>query len=159
MAEDITKFKTSRAKTLETLYSDDKSSQRRYDNRTRYKAGVHKTAAAVREALSRVADGTDREAVVEASSKLFVTNPIYASVINYLSDMYMWRYKVVPHKVYTNSKAKAKKVLPVDNYRLMYNLMLEVVEGLSIETKFPTLLTLTSTTFTPRFLNTSIIYL
>ena len=47
MAEDITKFKTSRAKTLETLYSDDKSSQRRYDNRTRYKAGVHKTAAAV----------------------------------------------------------------------------------------------------------------
>ena len=60
--------------------------------------------------------------------------------------MYLWRYKVTPHRVYTKSKAKAKKQMKADEYNLTYNLMLEVVDGLSIETKFPALLSLLFTT-------------
>ena len=52
----------------------------------------------------------------------------------------MWRYKVTPHKVYTKSKTKAKKQIKEDDYRIIYNQMLEVVDGLSIETKFPNIL-------------------
>ena len=56
--------------------------------------------------------------------------------------MYMWRYKVIPHKVYTKSKAKSKKQPKEDDFNVMYNLMLEVADGLSIETKFPAMLSL-----------------
>ena len=60
--------------------------------------------------------------------------------------MYTWNYKVTPHKLYAKTKAKLKKKMKDDDFQLMYNLMLEVVDGLSIETKFPALLTLLFTT-------------
>ena len=56
--------------------------------------------------------------------------------------MYTWNYKVTPHKLYAKTKAKLKKKMKDDDFQLMYNLMLEVADGLSIETKFPSLLTL-----------------
>lgn len=138
--KEVAKFKTSRVKTLEKLYADEASARRARGDTPSSSTGLRiGSAAAVREALSRAIN--DLEQVVESSKQLYLTNPIYASVINYLSDMFMWRYKITPHKVYTKSKAKSRKQLPAEDYKQMYHLMLEVVEGLSIETKFPSLLT------------------
>lgn len=133
-----TQFKTTRVQKLKDLYSDEMSRRRRQDTTPSYSAGTYTTAAEVRTALSNAI--ANRNTVVEASKKLYVTNPIYASIINYLTDMFMYRYKVIPHKTYSKSKAKAKKQISEEDFQIMYNLMLEVVEGLGIEAKFPTLL-------------------
>ena len=139
-ASDPSQFRINRIKKLQNLYSDDMSLKRRLDQTPTYKSGTYTTAKSVRSALESAL--TNRTSVVETSKKLYATNPIYASVIDYISNMYMWRYKVLPHKVYTKSKAKAKKQPKEEDFSLMYNLMLEVVDGLSIETKFPAMLSL-----------------
>ena len=131
-ASDPTQFRINRVKKLQNLYSDDASLKRRFDQTPVYKSGTYTTAKSVRSALESAL--TNRDSVVETSKKLYAVNPIYASVIDYISNMYMWRYKVIPHKVYTKSKAKIKKQPKEDDFNLMYNLMLEVADGLSIET-------------------------
>ena len=139
-ASDPTQFRLNRVKKLQQLYSDDPSMQRRYDRTPSYKTGTYANAKAVREALDKAL--SNRTSVVETSRKLYATNPIYASVIDYISNMYMWRYKIIPHKVYSKSKAKNRKQTNQEDFNLIYNLMLEVVDGLSIETKFPAMLSL-----------------
>lgn len=136
---DVSKFKTSRVKLLQNLYADEQSRKRRMDETNSGARLSYTSAASVRDAL--VKGIVDTTQIVDASKQLYTINPIYASVINYLSDMFMWRYKITPHRVYTKSKAKNRKQLPTEDYKQMYHLMLEVVEGLSIETKFPNLLT------------------
>ena len=139
-ASDPTQFRVNRVKKLQNLYSDDVSLKRRFDQTATYKSGTFSTAKQVRNALETAL--TNRTSIVETSKKLYAINPIYASIIDYVSNMYMWRYKILPHKVYSKSKAKARKKIDSENFGLMYNLMLEVVDGLSIETKFPAMLSL-----------------
>lgn len=67
------------------------------------------------------------------SKEAYTFYPVYASIIDDLSNMYCWRYTYIPRLV----KEKAK---PAD-YAEMYALMGEVVEGLSVETTFPMILT------------------
>lgn len=144
MEKPETQFRKNRIDKLKNMYADDQSSRRRQDNKPNYQATDYENAAAVRKALwDSIGDPTS---LVETSRKLYATNPIYASVINYLADMYTWNYKITPHKLYAKTKAKLKKKMKDDDFQLMYNLMLEVVDGLSIETKFPALLTLLFTT-------------
>ena len=133
-------FRINRVKKLKELYSDEPSLKRRFDQSATYKSGTYTTAKSIREALDKAL--SNRLSVVETSKKLYAVNPIYASVIDYISNMYMWRYKVIPHKVYTKSKAKLRKETKDDDFALIYNLMLEAVDGLSIETKFPAMLSL-----------------
>ena len=137
---DPTQFRKNRVKDLNDLYSDDASTSRRLNRTPVYKSGDYKTAKAIRDAL--LSEYSNPTNLVELSKKLYAVNPIYASVINYLSDMFLWRYKVTPHKVYSKSKAKLKKTPKEDDFKLIYNLMLEVADGLSIETKFPAMLNL-----------------
>ena len=136
---DVADFRVNRIKNLEDLYSDEVSTRRRYSQSISKTTGP-KTAAEVREILDKAIQ--DRTQVVKLSKELYAKNPIYAAVINYLSNMFMWRYKVIPHKTFKKSKAKLAQKLAEKDYMLMYNQMLEVVDGLSIETKFPELLTL-----------------
>lgn len=138
--KDLNQFKVDRIKKLKEIYSDELSSKRGFDRTPSYKSSAFNTAAEVRAALDKAI--ADRTSIVEASKKLYAINPIYSSVVEYLANMYMWRYKVTPHKVYSKSKAKLKKDLKEDDFKLLYNLMLEVVDGLSIENKFPALLSL-----------------
>lgn len=142
--KDEAKFAKVRIKKIKELYADEPATRRATDNAVTYRAGTYKTAAEVRKALLDNINNPD--ALVEMSKKLYAANPIYASVINYMSDMYCWRYKVTPHKVYSKSKAKLKKTPKDDDFQLMYSLMLEVVDGLSIEHKFPELLSILYTT-------------
>lgn len=142
--QSVTNFKINRVQLLKKLYSDDLATRRSLNQSTRYKNVDYKTAAEVRKALASSADNLLN--VIESSKQLYATNPIYASIINYMSQMYMWRYKVTPHRVYNKSKAKLKKKPKNEEFQLIYNLMLEVVDGLGIETKFPALLTMLYTT-------------
>ena len=131
-------FRIDRVNKIKEMYADESSRKRRQDETPSYSTQNYTTAAAVRQALI---DGiNDKTAVVDASRRLYTTNPIYAAVINYLTDMFMFRYTVTPHKVYTKSKAKAKKTLDADSFQIMYNQMIEVADGLGIEAKFPMLL-------------------
>lgn len=128
------KFRNNNAIKWKNVYADDVSMKKRFNQSARYKYGDYATAKEVREALT---DGiSNRETIVETSKKLYSTNPIYATVIDYISNIYCWRYKVIPHQIdYT-------KTIPQEEYQRIYNLMLEVVDGLSIETKFPAILSL-----------------
>lgn len=136
--KDIANFKINRVKEINEMYADEASTNRRF-NRTNASGRSQVTTAAGVRTLLQNAISNNTEAV-KLSKQLYAINPIYAQVIDYLSNMFMWRYKVTPHKIYTKSVAKAKKTLKQDDYMSIYHLMLEVADGLSIETKFPLIL-------------------
>lgn len=79
--------------------------------------------------------GTQNQEALTISDNLYSTNRIYASILDYLKDMYYWRYVVVPRKIKNFQTKTSRK-----DYEEIYRKMLEVVEGLSIETTFPTIL-------------------
>ena len=54
--------------------------------------------------------------------------------------MYLWRYKITPHRIYTKSRAQSNRSISQDEFNSDYRLRLEAVDGLNIETKFPNLL-------------------
>ena len=83
-------FRINRVKKLKELYSDEPSLKRRFDQTATYKSGTYTTAKSIREALDKAL--SNRLSVVETSKKLYAVNPIYASVIDYISNMYMWCY-------------------------------------------------------------------
>lgn len=153
--ENVTDFRINRAKAFEDIYSDEVSRQNRQNQNSVYNVSTSiTTAAAVRKLLTDAI--TNKQTLIETSKQLYVTNPIYASVINYLANMFTWQYKVIPHKVWTKSKAKARKTLPEEDYMMIYNHMLEIVDGLSFETVFPQLLTklfITGATYFTTFLD------
>lgn len=136
--EKLTQFRKNRVKEIENMYADEPSTARRYNRSTSSGSTLPTSAKEVRTLLQQSFTNTDR--AVKVSQNLYATNLIYANTIDYLCNMCMWRYKVTPHKVYANSKEKDKKPIKDDEYLLNYHLMLEVVDGLSIETKFPAIL-------------------
>lgn len=136
LEKNMSDFKVTRVKTLENLYADESSTKRRY-NRANSGTTSLKTAAAVRDALAKAI--SNNESIVKISQQLYATNPIYASIINYMRDMFAWKYRVIPHKLYSKTTSGRKEV-STDNYMELYNLMLEIVEGLSFETKCPAIL-------------------
>ena len=140
---DAAEFKANRINQIRRIYSDEISAARKRDYVYAYSArsGIPKTAKDVRELLN---DTTKRNHIVDFSNKLYATNPIYAMIIEYLSNMFLWRYKVVPHKVFSQligSKRKPSVKEEKVEFERAYNLMLELVEGLNIPTNFPALLT------------------
>lgn len=78
---------------------------------------------------------TNNEDCVRLSNTLFSTNRIYQNLLEYLSNMFLWRYVVVPRKI----KGVDSNLITVD-YKTTYNKMIEIVEGIKIETTFPKLL-------------------
>ena len=54
--------------------------------------------------------------------------------------MYLWRYKITPHRIYKKSRAQSNRPISQDEFNSDYRLRLEAVDGLNIETKFPNLL-------------------
>ena len=118
MANETTNFANKRVKAIIDMYADEASSRRRYNKTVNGGSKLYNTAAEVREALQNSL--ANRETIVSASQQLAAINPIYASVINYLANMYMWRYKVTPHKIWSKSKAKMNKTLSAEDYKIIY---------------------------------------
>lgn len=137
--QNATNFRVNRSKEFDNLYNDEVSRKNRQGETLVYSTVDVKNAAAVRKLLNDAI--TNKQTLVETSKQLYITNPIYASVINYLAEMFTWQYKVTPHRVYTKSKAKARKQIADADFQIVYSQMLELVDGLSIETKFTELLT------------------
>ncbi len=79
--------------------------------------------------------GLNNSKCIKLSNSLYSTNRIYQNLLNYLTNMYYWRYVIVPRKV----KGKDTKMVESE-YRVIYDKMVEVAEGLKIETTFPKLL-------------------
>lgn len=126
-------FRQRRVSAITDMYADEIGRVRRNDETPKYKSTTFSSAAQVRKIIKDALQ--NNEALIESSKQLYSTNPIYASLIDYLANMFVWRYKVTPHKIYDGGKE------PSGDYAEMYNLMLEVVDGLNIETFFPELLT------------------
>lgn len=78
--------------------------------------------------------GTQNDKCVDLSNALYYGNRIYATMIDFLSNMYYFRYVTVPRKV-KNTKDASK-----EEYKKIYDNMLEYVDGINIETVFPELL-------------------
>jgi hypothetical protein len=68
------------------------------------------------------------------SNSLYQTNLIYQRIINYLKDIYYWRYVTTPRKIDLTIKDNKKE------FQATYARMLEIVDGLSIETTFSSIL-------------------
>ena len=66
------------------------------------------------------------------SNELYAMEPVYAGLIDFLANLYMWKYTFVPRQI--REKVSGE-------YSEVYELMGEVVEGLSNETTFPMVLT------------------
>lgn len=79
--------------------------------------------------------GTRTEDCEKLSNTLYATNRIYQNVLDYLCNMYYWRYVSTPRRVRGKDTA-----MVVEDYKKIYNKMIEVVDGLNIEVTFPKLL-------------------
>lgn len=133
-----TQFRINRVSEIQKMYADEASTARRYGRSMSGASNTYNTAAKIRELLERSLQ--DKDSAVKLSQQLYAKNPIYSQLIEYLSNLFIWRYKVTPHKTYTKSKAKARKTIKEEDFMSLYRYMLEVVDGISIETKFPLIL-------------------
>lgn len=79
-----------------------------------------------------LSDLSEQRKMSEEAYKLV---PIYATVVDYLSNMFTWDYVYWPRKVKETAKASAT------DYAANYSLISEIVDGLSIETTYPAVLT------------------
>lgn len=137
-AKNLSSFRSNRIQSLKEMYADEQSMRRNVGSTTSYRARQFHDSFEVRRSLYDAV--SNQKEIIQASNRLFSTNPIYAAVVNYLRNMFTWQYTVIPHRLYTSSRIKAKKELNEDKYRVTLSLMEEVVDGLGIETKFPSIL-------------------
>lgn len=135
-------FSLKRIKAKQTVWDNrysDEASQARRRNRTPTAGGdLPTTADEVRELLEDALSSTKN--LSQLSRKLYSVNPRYASIINYRSNRFLWRYKVTPHRAYSKSRVKNEHAISQDEFNSDYCLRLEAVDGLDLETKFPNLL-------------------
>lgn len=124
-------FKLSRAK-IKEMYKDDSSVRRNVNKSIAASSSIRGlTTEALKNTYYNLSVDLDNQR--KYSREAYTFYPIYAALIDYLSNMYCWRYTYIPRLV----KDKASNA----DYAEMYNLMGEVVDGLAIETTFPVILT------------------
>lgn len=145
---DATTFSTKKVSrnNLKNFYDDETTRGNRFNQPYSYKNLKLKKAEEVRNILQKAINSgiasTQKQVLVEASTRLYMTNPIYKSIIDYFANFFIYRYKVVPHKLMTNSRVKKLNADAVNKkYDLTYREMLEVVDGIGIETIYPEILT------------------
>ena len=142
----VSSFSTKRLpyKSLKTFYSDEIDKNNRLNQTTSYANVKVKKIEEITNIFNKALDKGftfgQKKVLVDASKRLYMINPIYQDLINYYADFFIFRYKVIPHKLYSNSKIKALKEISEVNYGLMYRQMLEVVDGIGIETTFKNIL-------------------
>lgn len=125
-----TRFKITKGK-IRQMYKDD-NSVRRNVNKDIAGAGqsiVNLSLEGLKS--SYYANSNDYNERRNYSAEAYKYYPVYANIIDYLSNMYCWRYTYTPRLVKDRSA----------DYAEIYQLMGEVVDGLSIETTYPMVLT------------------
>lgn len=131
----VSSFKTYRVTDINkaVLYTDSLDVANRNERNKTYAAKTFQSHADVIAALNQA--DANNETILAASKKAYATNPLYAKIINYFSTMFMWRYSVVPQQLRADKKLGEKK------WKNLYNTMLDLVDGMSLEVKMPQLLT------------------
>lgn len=144
--QNATEFATKRlnAKSIKTFY-DDEVSERNRQNQTQQFLNVNlKKAAEIRNILQKAINANlssgQKEILIDTSKRLYMTNPIYKDIVDYYANFFMYRYKVLPHKLRSASKVKRPTKSEEKNYEKSYYEMLEVVDGIGIETLYPEIL-------------------
>lgn len=124
-----------RRKQLERLYDGSEDSIRRIFDRASGRAiGTQYDESFLVNLLNTVGTETiNREQIVDLSNFAYATEPAYATVIDYLANMFLWRYHFTPIQMRTTAKET--------DYSEVYELMTEVIDGMAIEVNFPLILT------------------
>lgn len=124
-----------RRKQIERLYDgNDESLRRIFDKAMGQKIGYRYNEDYYNKLLMGVGtEAMDKEQIMELAQYAYSTDPNFAKIIDYLSNMFLWRYYYVP--------VKMKKRAEESEYGFVYNLMSEIVDGLAIEITFPMVLT------------------
>lgn len=140
MAEEKKKFvetlnMADRRKQIDKLYDGSDDSLRRiFDKSYGSALGNKYTEDFINRLFKAVGtEALDRELLNKITTYAYSTDPNFASIVDYFANMYLWRYYYVPVKMRRNAEE--------NDYPEIYNLMGEVVDGMSIETIFPMILT------------------
>ena len=123
------RFKLTKAK-IKEMYKDDKSIRHNV-NRTASDSSTIGTLTDTGLKTTYFSVDSTLEKQRNYSQQAYTFYPVYSNLIDYLSNMYNWRYTFVPSLV----KDKG------GDYGEIYQLMADVVDGISIETTFPMVLT------------------
>ena len=130
MANQPQQFEKERIKNLVKIYSDPTSAKLNFNKNAGSSWSAFADAQAVRTSIINALNNI--QTLVQQSINYYITNPIYSTILNYLANMYLWRYVVIPHKLYSGSSRKADPKLDK-----VYGEMMEVIEGLNLENKLP----------------------
>ena len=143
----VTDFSTKKVSrgNLKNFYDDETTRGNRLNQPYTYKNLKIKKAEEVRNILQKAINSgiasTQKQVLIETSARLYMINPIYQMIVNYFANFFMYRYKVIPHKLITSSRIKKADGTTNKKYSHIYSEMLEVADGLGIETVYPELLT------------------
>lgn len=73
--------------------------------------------------------GAKKSDYIDLGRYAYATEPAFKNIIDYLSNMFMWRYYYFPVKIKETADTKA--------YGEIYELMTSIVDGLALETTMP----------------------
>lgn len=132
--KDAVQFQQTRGDIVEVYTDSFDAANRVARGNKAYGARTFDNASTFRSELAR--SDSDPFQLSILSQKLYATNPIYASLVNYFANMYSWRYTVIPHKL-----NRAKATPGGTKFQKIYYSMLEIVEGLNLKNILPHLLT------------------
>ena len=124
-----------RRKQIEQIYDgSDEGLRRLFDKSSGASAGARYNETTINNLLSQVGTETiNKQDILNISNYAYATDPNYANIMDYLGNMFMWRYYYFP--------VQKKESASEDAYKTSYELMTEIVDGLSIEITFPTIIT------------------
>lgn len=122
-----------RRKAIKNIYSDD-AGMRTFVRSSRSSAASLFTSAQLETILNTVGSSTFNWANAQKiTDYAYAVNNNYATIVDYLANMYLWRYYYMPVAV----KDKASGT----NYEETYNLMTDIIDGLNLEVILPIILT------------------
>lgn len=123
-----------RRKQIEQIYGGaDEGLQWLYERSSSRATGARYTENRIDTLLRQVGTTTlDKREVVDLANFAYATDPNYANILDYLANMFLWRYYYFP--------VQARESASRSDYAAIYNLMTEVIDGLAIEVTFPAIL-------------------
>ena len=124
-----------RRKTLISMYGgDDQALRNRYDKAGGRVFRSNFNENKLNEIFEQVGSSrNNKKNILGFTNHAYAVEPLFAKIIDYLSNMFLWRNYFIPVKM----KDRAKD----SEYEEIYNIMTEVIDGVSIETTFPEVLT------------------
>lgn len=134
MKENKTVTKMSdRRKAIKEIYGSDDGLRIKLNKSASGISGSNFNEETLNRAMQQVSvNGSSIKDIVELSRYAYSTEGNYSKLIDYLANMFLWRYYYIP---------TPKKLDKKGDYKTIYQEMTQVVDGISIETTFPIIIT------------------